>query len=243
MSTILDVNRRPLPSFKEWIEQQSPGTHATGFEALADLAYRSQAQAHDHLQPQEQSFGRMWVGAVVAAVELCNMEALKHGRSSEEIIATLPRVFAAAAMYAIASACKPETPHRRIAKLITEEFRAGAKAAADQLFEQQQGDDQAGAGDAPDLGPCCNCGTTVGVTNMVMLHRRAPVPGTGWGCMICRLPADGAVAVLCDGCLGQEVKAVCLGYPKEGRRTPVKSLAPEAFDHDPTVDHDQVGAA
>lgn len=133
MTTIVDVAKRPLPSFKQWIEEHSPGTQADGFADLADLAYRSQAQVHDHLKPLEQSFARMWMGATVAAVELCNMEALKHGRSNADIIALLPRVFAAATMYAIASTCKEDSPHRDIAKIVTEEFRAAAKTAADSL--------------------------------------------------------------------------------------------------------------
>jgi hypothetical protein len=135
---ILDVNKRKLPSFKEWIEEHSPGTQADGFEALADLAYRSQTQPLDNLTAQQKCFGRMWMGAVVAAVELCNMEALKHKRPQEEIIEMLPRVFAAATMYAIASACKPETPLRSIAKIVSEEFRQAAKVAADGLMEGAQ---------------------------------------------------------------------------------------------------------
>lgn len=133
MTGILDVAKRPLPTFKQWIEKASPGTQADGFAEFSDLAYRSQAQVHDHLSPSEQSFARMWMGATVAAVELCNMEAQKHGRPDDEIIRLLPRVFAAAAMYAIASACKEDTPYRDIAKIITEEFRAAAKTAADSL--------------------------------------------------------------------------------------------------------------
>ena len=136
--TILDINNRPLPTFKEWIEQHSPGTQADGFAALADLAQRTQSQSLDHLTPQQASFGRMWMGASVAAVELCNMEALKHGRPEQEIVATLPRVFAAAAMYAIASILVNDAPFRKIANVISEEFRQAAKTAADDLFEKSQ---------------------------------------------------------------------------------------------------------
>jgi hypothetical protein len=82
------------------------------------------------------------------------------------------------------------------------------------------------------LGPCCNCGTTVGVTNIMMLDLRAPTPGKGWGCAVCNLPADGAVAVLCDACLEQPLKTVCDGYPKEGKRVPVDTLSDEPFAHD-----------
>jgi hypothetical protein len=87
------------------------------------------------------------------------------------------------------------------------------------------------------LGRCCICETYVGVTNAVMLDRRAPVPGTGWGCVVCRLPNDGAAAVLCDGCLdfieaGVAPIYVCDGYAKDDRRTLFCQLPPERFDHD-----------
>jgi hypothetical protein len=53
-----------------------------------------------------------------------------------------------------------------------------------------------------DLGPCCYCGNSgPTVRNLLMLPKRTVVPGTGWGCLICGLPADGALAVLCDTCL------------------------------------------
>ena len=53
-------------------------------------------------------------------------------------------------------------------------------------------------GDTPDLGPCCCCGGTERVRDIVMLSRKAPVPGTGWGCVVCGLPNDGASYVCCD---------------------------------------------
>jgi antirestriction protein ArdC len=130
--------RRPLPTFRQWLENQSPGTQPPDFEAFADLAARTQDQSLDHLTEDAASFGRMWMGACVAAVELCNMEALKHGRSAEQVVATLPRVFACAAMYAVASIVTDDANFRSIAKVLTEEFRAAAKAAADQLIEKQR---------------------------------------------------------------------------------------------------------
>ncbi len=91
------------------------------------------------------------------------------------------------------------------------------------------------------LGPCCTCGTTVGVNNIMMLELRAPTPGKGWGCLVCNLPQDGAVAVLCDACAdgGLPLKMVCDGYPKDGKRVPFDSLPDEPFMHDPNVDHNQ----
>ncbi len=58
---------------------------------------------------------------------------------------------------------------------------------------------------------------------------------TGWGCVVCHLPSDGAVAVLCDYCLGRDgpPNQVCRGYPMDGDRTPFAALDPAPFDHDP----------
>jgi hypothetical protein len=88
--------------------------------------------------------------------------------------------------------------------------------------------------DTPDLGPCCCCGSTRRVRNIVMLDRRAPVPGTGWGCVVCGLPADGASYVACDRCVRSDVKPreVVRGYAASGEREPIKNLSPEPFDHD-----------
>lgn len=84
------------------------------------------------------------------------------------------------------------------------------------------------------LGPCCNCERLDGVTNVVMLARLGPVPGQGWGCVVCHLPCDGAVAVLCHLCVNvSPPRLVCSGYPAEGRRVLFSELSPEIFDHDP----------
>lgn len=87
------------------------------------------------------------------------------------------------------------------------------------------------------LGTCCGCGTSEGVRNVVMMAQRAPVPGTGWGCVVCNLGLDGAVAVMCDACIGKPPRFVCRGYPSSGARTPIGELSPEPFDHDESIDH------
>jgi len=87
-----------------------------------------------------------------------------------------------------------------------------------------------------DLGPCCACGQSgPSVRNVVMLDLRAPQSGTGWGCFICRLPSDGALAVVCDACLaaGAPIRQVCDGYATSGRRVPRAALT-EPFCHDLT---------
>lgn len=91
---------------------------------------------------------------------------------------------------------------------------------------------------APALGPCCICGGLADVRNIMMLDRLSPIPGRGWGCMVCGLPADGATAVLCDACRDDHtardvpLKFVCRGYPAEDGRAPFEDLDAEVFAHD-----------
>lgn len=88
-----------------------------------------------------------------------------------------------------------------------------------------------------DLGPCCICGQPgPTVRTLIALPQKAPVPGTGWGCIVCDLPNDGAVAVACDACLEAEaeITEACHGYPGEGRRMAVTGLIKGAFKHDLT---------
>ena len=81
-----------------------------------------------------------------------------------------------------------------------------------------------------DLGPCCRCETTQGVRNILMLEHKSPIAGRGWGCLGCHLPQDGAVAVLCDGCMrlhhegaGSPLFA-CRGFPGTDGRCPIEAL-------------------
>lgn len=89
----------------------------------------------------------------------------------------------------------------------------------------------------PDMGPCCICGSVDDVRNVIMLPRPAPVPGTGWGCVVCDLPSDGAVAVICDDCIGpwqrgeMKICQVCYGYPGNGQRVDIAEVEGH-FEHD-----------
>lgn len=88
-------------------------------------------------------------------------------------------------------------------------------------------------GDA--LRGCCCCGhEKTPARNVGCLPRRAPVPGTGWGCVVCGLPSDGAIYLACDRCAleEREPRYVCKGYPSSGQRVPIGELGPEPFLHD-----------
>jgi hypothetical protein len=88
--------------------------------------------------------------------------------------------------------------------------------------------------DTPNLGPCCVCERTVNVNSVFMLDRRGAIPGTGWGCVVCSLPADGAVAVLCDECVRTDKEPIfaCLGYPATSKRIRISDLPTGPFVHD-----------
>src|SRR5262245_46442522 len=88
------------------------------------------------------------------------------------------------------------------------------------------------------LGACCLCERRENAIYVVMLKRPAPVAGTGWGCLQCDLPCDGAIAVLCDSCAPHVeadetvLRFVCEGFPSSGKRIALDELPPGAFDHD-----------
>jgi hypothetical protein len=82
------------------------------------------------------------------------------------------------------------------------------------------------------LGECCACRGTENVRNIVAIAKRGPVSGKGWGCVVCGLPMDGAISVVCDSCLESKapILEVCYGVPKENRRLHIDSLS-EVFEH------------
>jgi hypothetical protein len=78
-----------------------------------------------------------------------------------------------------------------------------------------------------DFGSCCACGKHgPDVRNVICLNQLAPIPNTGWGCVVCGLPANGAVAVVCDHCLEtkQKIQFACEGYVSEKGRIAVGKL-------------------
>lgn len=71
----------------------------------------------------------------------------------------------------------------------------------------------------------------------MLVEGRAPIPGTGWGCALCGLPFDGAIAVLCDDCAEHRPDLpvmICVGYPKDDKRASCFTLSPDLFAHDYT---------
>jgi hypothetical protein len=80
-----------------------------------------------------------------------------------------------------------------------------------------------------DFGPCCACGGRESVRNLICLDKKGPMPGRGWSCLVCGLPADGAVAVICDRCVqsAAEIREVCAGFPTDGGRVPIEALLGE----------------
>ena len=86
------------------------------------------------------------------------------------------------------------------------------------------------------------CDTRQGVHNLIMLDRRCEIPGHGWGCVVCGLPADGAYAVLCDPCREiwqadhSQMLFACRGYPASEGRIAIAELPPGEFKHR-DIDH------
>jgi len=89
------------------------------------------------------------------------------------------------------------------------------------------------AAEPPEV-PCCNCCKRGRHTNIATLPRRALEPGKGWGCAICGLPPDGAVAILCDVCieLPGPPRYACAGFLVEEERIAYTDLPPGDFEHD-----------
>lgn len=95
------------------------------------------------------------------------------------------------------------------------------------------GDDEIEMSPEMSLGDCCACHGSENVRNIVMHDFRAPVPGTGWGCVVCHLPMDGAVSVICDRCRDARsvIVDVCAGYPKGNSRLALDGFFKTPFAH------------
>jgi hypothetical protein len=81
------------------------------------------------------------------------------------------------------------------------------------------------------------------VVNIIMLRHKSPIPGRGWGCFVCDVPADGATAVVCRECFGDRddpgaviprLRWACRGYPGSDGRVPISELT-GVHEHDEDV--------
>lgn len=85
------------------------------------------------------------------------------------------------------------------------------------------------------FGTCCACGTSENVSSVVLLDKRSPY-GHGWGCFLCGLSQDGAIAVVCEKCAdeGVPLREFVRGEVANGERASYEELttAPP-FEHDP----------
>ncbi len=102
------------------------------------------------------------------------------------------------------------------------------------------------ADDGVTLGPCCVCAERP-ATVLVMLDRKAPIPGHGWGCVACNLAMDGAQAVACESCAASPafpatLRFACRGFPGSEGRVPVSDLT-GAHAHDLAAHGSEIAAA
>lgn len=79
------------------------------------------------------------------------------------------------------------------------------------------------------FGPCCACGQVLPLTTILLLDKLAPTPEQGWGCVQCDLPMNGAIALVCEQCVGNlaDVRYACAGYPTNPARVPLERLSGE----------------
>jgi len=104
----------------------------------------------------------------------------------------------------------------------------------DEIFDDEPLD----AGDPVDLGACCVCGAEGDtVRNIVMLNFQAPIGGEGWACMVCGLPPNGALAVVCDACaetktIPDDLRYVVSGLAGNKERAAIDTIEQIPFEHD-----------
>jgi hypothetical protein len=128
--------KRPLPNFQQWLDDHGHTDRGDGFAEMAKLAEAAQQMNGAILNEDAKAFLRFWQGFSVAIVELCNIEH-QHGRSAEQTTRTMARAQGCAALYTVASVLREGSPWRSIAKILVEEFKFGAKVAADKMTDSE----------------------------------------------------------------------------------------------------------
>lgn len=97
--------------------------------------------------------------------------------------------------------------------------------------------------DFPSLGSCCACERQPTdenpVRTIVMLdYKMPPGSGSGWGCLQCGLPAEGAISVVCDRCAERmrfekaELRWICAGEHDKTERVAINSFEHLPHQHD-----------
>lgn len=86
-------------------------------------------------------------------------------------------------------------------------------------------------------GSCCVCREREAiymskVRFLLAIHRKAPVSGTGWGCIICGINGDGAIYVSCEICVSKRPVEICVGPILNHERMPYEDLEPGHLNHD-----------
>lgn len=85
-----------------------------------------------------------------------------------------------------------------------------------------------------DYGPCCATESD-GADNLVFLPLELPEEfhGYGWGCDVCKLPSNGAMAVITDDAKRENlhIKQVIAGLHSGHKRMDIRSCT-KAFEHD-----------
>jgi hypothetical protein len=124
---------RKLPSLDEHLGEGRGEGFVDWVERMFALDYAMLKAGTE----QEQLFVRLLRAQMVAAVESLRQEA-EAGGDAVKLIQLLPRTMGTVSMYALASILKDDAPLRDFATTLFEEFRFGAKEAADQIAEANE---------------------------------------------------------------------------------------------------------
>lgn len=127
---LLGAMSRELPSLDAYFGDD----RGEAFQDWAERIFAADFTALKAGTKQDQLFVRLMRVQMIAAVESLRAE-MKAGGDVVQLIQMLPRTMGLCSMYAFASILKDDAPTRDFATILIEEFRFGAKEAADQIAE------------------------------------------------------------------------------------------------------------
>ena len=93
------------------------------------------------------------------------------------------------------------------------------------------------------IGECCACRRRDVRRHIVLLNCLAPVSGTGWGCLVCNMPNDGGLGLVCSRCVAKgrnkamHMMLIVSGYVMDDHLIDAAPWREKPFDHDLEV-HD-----